>query len=132
MLYEIKLSVTLPDADKATKLHYILDAETHGDAEATGYGLFPGTDVDVFAVFRSDIKEIVNDKTDDTNFYKATVTDIAIGDDGKERETKYRMLVCARDIMEATSLMERQMRQGYDMRLDGIARVRMEDYIKAS
>lgn len=134
MLYEIKLSVekTLDSGEQKTvKEHYICDAELHGDAEKTGFELYPNLQIDVFAVFRSDIKEIINEKEDDKPFYKATVIDVQTDlDTGKEKELKYQMLVCASDIVEATAIMNEYLKQGYDMRLDGIRRVKILDYIK--
>lgn len=131
MLYEIKLSVS--KEDKIAKEHYILDAVNHGDAEKQGYEIYPtGTEIDVFAVFRSDIKEIVNKKEYDKPFFKATVIDVFTDDSGKEKETKYQMLVCAKNIMEATTMMEQYLQQGYDMRLDAIRKVRIVDYLGES
>lgn len=134
MLHEIKLSVekTLDSGEqKMVKEHYICDAELHGEAEKIGYDLYPNTQIDVFAVFRSDIHEIVNEKEDDKPFFKATVIDVQSDlDTGKEKELKYQMLVCASDIVEATAIMNEYIKQGYDMRLDGIRRVKILDYIK--
>lgn len=136
MLYEIKINVEKPDIEGEMKLqkeHYILDAELHGEAEAAGYQLYDGMkgEVDVVAVFRSDIKEIVNEKAEDKPFFKATVVDVTTDDAGKEKELKYFMLVCAKDIVEATDLMQEQLKQGYDMRLDAIRRVKILDYLKS-
>ncbi len=134
MLYEIKLKVekTLDSGEqKEVKEHYIVDAELHGEAETKGYELYPNMTVDVTAVFRSDIREIVNEKEDDKSFFKATVIDVFTDlDTGKEKETKYQMLVCAENIVEATNIMNQHLEQGYDMRLDGIKRVKILDYIK--
>lgn len=136
MLYEIKLNVTRPQDDgamKQVKEHYILDADLHGQAEAAGFSLYAGvsnaTDVDVFAVFRSDIKEIINEKTDDKPFFKATVIDIVTDDNGNEKELKYQVLVCAGDITEANEILGEYLRQGYDMRLDALRRVKINDYL---
>lgn len=134
MLYEIKLNAekTLDSGEqKKVREHYIVDAELHGEAEKIGYELYPNLSIDVFAVYRSDIAEIVNEKEDDKPFFKATVIDVSTDlDSGKEKELKYQMLVCAKDIVEATAIMNEYMKQGYDMRLDGIKRVKIIDYIK--
>lgn len=133
MLYEIKLKVVRPNntgEEKEFKEHYILDAETHGDAEAVGYKLYPDHTVDVFAVFRSDIHEIINEKEDDKPFFKATVVDIMTDDNGKEKEMKYQMLVCAKDITEANAIISEYLRQGYNMRLDSLRRIKIVDYLK--
>lgn len=63
-------------------------------------------------------------------FYKATLIDIFIDDNGNEKETKYYNLVCAKDITEANRLMQEHMRQGLnDMRLDGIVKTKIIDLI---
>lgn len=130
MLYEIRLIVSKPGSDSPTKEHYIADALLHGEAEKTGYELYPNTDVDVISVCRSDIKEIVNAKEEDKPFFKATVIDVVTDDLGREKEMKYQMLVCAKDIADATSIMTEHLKQGYDMRLDAIRRVKILDYIQ--
>lgn len=133
MLYEAKLTVekTLDSGEvKEVKEHFIMDAELHGEAEKIAFELYPNHHIDVFAVFRSDIREIINEKEDDKPFFKATVIDIFTDDNGKEKETKYQMLVCAESVVEATAIMTEYLKQGYDMRLDAIKRVKILDYIQ--
>lgn len=134
MFYEIKLKrkgINAKGEEKEIKEHFILDAETHGDAETQGYALYEGTEVDVFAVFRSGYYEIVNEKEDDKPFFKATVIDTFTDDNGKEKEIKYAMLVCAADLTQAHDIMKEYLKQGYDnMRLDEIKRTKITDYIK--
>lgn len=131
MLYEIKVSHTDLEDGKIKKTHFITDAELHGEAETTGYEQYGAAEQpDVFAVFRSDIREIINDKEDDKPFFRAVVVEVSTDDSGKEHEQKYPMLVCAKDIAEATHLVEQHLQQGYYMRLDALRRVKIADYIK--
>lgn len=135
MLYESKIKVEkiLNNGEqKEVKEHFILDAETFAEAEEITASQYPNNNFDVFAVFRSDIKEIVNQKEDDKPFFKATVCDITTDDLGKEKEIKYSVLVCATDIIDATNFMHEYLKQGYDMRLDGIRRVKIVDYIQSA
>lgn len=134
MLYETKVKIEKNDngEPKEVKEHFILDAETFGEAESITASEYPGMSADVFAVFRSDIKEIVNQKEADKPFFKATVCDTVTDDFGKEKEVKYTVLVCATDIVEATNIMHNYLQQGYNMQLDGIRRVKIVDYIQAS
>ena len=84
----------------------------------------------MFSVARSDIREIINEKEEDKPFFKATVIDVFTDDEtGKEKETKYYMLVCAENVVEATLLVNEYLKQGYNLRLDGIKRVKILDYI---
>lgn len=133
MLFETKITVvkTLPSGEeKDTKEHYILDAELYAEAEKAMYELYPGQSIDVSAIFRSDVREIINEKEEDKPFFKATVVDVVTDDSGKEKETKYQLLVCAEHVAEATELVNKHLRQGYDMRLDAIRRVKILDYLK--
>lgn len=133
MLYEAKIKVekTLDTGEqKEVKEHYILDAELFADAEKKMYELYDGQNIDVFCVFRSDVKEIINNKEEDKPFFKATVIDVFTDEEtGKEKETKYYMLVCAENTVEATLLVNEYLKQGYDLRLDGIKRVKIVDYL---
>ena len=133
MSYEAKIKVekTLDTGEqKEVKEHYILDAELFADAEKKMYDLYDGQNIDVFCVFRSDVKEIINNKEDDKPFFKATVIDVFTDEEtGKEKETKYYMLVCAENTVEATLLVNEYLKQGYDLRLDGIKRVKIVDYL---
>lgn len=134
MLYEAKIKVNREDRHgevKEVKEHYIMDAESHGDAEQRAYGLNGGKVEDVFAVFRSGVYEIVNDKEDDKPFYMASIVQTITDDNGKEKEQKYPVLVCAENLVAATEFMTGYLRQGYDdMRLDAIRKVKIVDYIK--
>lgn len=133
MLYEAKIKVekTLDTGEqKEVKEHYILDAELFAAAEKKMYDLYDGQNIDVFCVFRSDVKEIINNKEEDKPFFKATVIDVFTDEEtGKEKETKYYMLVCAENTVEATLLVNEYLKQGYDLRLDGIKRVKIVDYL---
>ena len=134
MFFEAKLRVekTLDTGEqKEVKEHYIMDAELFAEAEKMMFELYPNQKIDVFSIGRSDIREIINEKKDDKPFFKATVIDVFTDDEtGKEKETKYYMLVCAENTVEATLLVNEYLKQGYNLRLDGIKRVKIVDYIK--
>ncbi len=133
MLFEAKIKVekTLDSGEvKEVTEHYILDAELFAEAEKTMFDQYPNHNIDVFAVFRSKIREIINEKEDDKPFFKAIVTDTFVDEDtGKEKETKYEMLVCATDFTEATAITNEYLKQGYNLRLDEVKRVKIVDYI---
>lgn len=136
MLYEIKVRIPRENRkgeEKVVTEHYILEAETFGEAEERGFKECEYSnkraDSDVVAVFRSAIKEIVNNKEEDKPFFCAKVTDIFTADDGTEKETSYQMLVCATDLMEANTIMAEYLQQGYNMRLDAIRKTKILDYL---
>lgn len=141
MFYEIKLKVEKENSKgemKEVVEHFITDVELFAEAEANGLEQYNGN-CDVISITRSNVVEIVNEKEEDKPFYKATLIDIFIDDNGNEideyvyqrgKETKYYNLVCAKDITEANRLMQEHMRLGLnDMRLDGIVKTKIIDLI---
>ena len=131
MFYEIKLKVQKENAKgemKEVTEHYITDVELFAEAEQSGMELY-NNDCDVFSVIRSKIKEIVNGKQEGEPFFKATVTDTFTDDEGNEKDSKYFVLVCAKDIPEANKIMDEYLKQGFDMKLDGIVKTRILDVI---
>lgn len=138
MFYEIKLKVEKENSKGEMKEvieHFITDVELFAEAEANGLEQYNRLEqyngnCDVFSITRSNVVEIVNEKEEGKPFYKATLIDIFIDDNGNEKETKYYNLVCAKDITEANRLMQEHMRQGLnDMRLDGIVKTKIIDLI---
>ena len=131
MFYEIKLKVEKENSKGEMKEvieHFITDVELFAEAEAKGLEQY--VDCDVISITRSNVVEIVNEKEEGKPFYKATLIDIFIDDNGNEKETKYYNLVCAKDITEANRLMQEHMRQGLeDMRLDAIQKTKIIDLI---
>lgn len=132
MLYEIKLKVkqhTDNGYEKEVVERYITEVEFFADAEAKGMEQYNG-ECDVFAISQSKIIEIVNKKEDDKPFFKATIIKEYTDDAGNEKEMKYPVLVCAKDITEANKLMHDYMRQGLDdMRLDAIQKTKILDVL---
>lgn len=132
MFYEIKLKVEKENSKgemKEVVEHFITDVGLFAEAEANRLEQYNGN-CDVISITRSNVVEIVNEKEEDKPFYKATLIDIFIDDNGNEKETKYYTLVCAKDITEANRLMQEHMRQGLnDMRLDAIQKTKIIDLI---
>lgn len=132
MFYEIKLKVDKENGKgekKEVGEQFYIGDEVFAEAEAKGLEQYNG-DCDVFSITRSKVIEIVNEKEEGKPFYKATLIDIFIDDNGNEKETKYYNLVCAKDITEANRLMQEHMRQGLnDMRLDRIVKTKIIDLI---
>lgn len=133
MYYEIKLKTEKEKENgemKEVAEHFITDVELFAEAECKGMDLY-NNNCDVFSIIRSKISEIVNrtDKTDDNHFFKATIVDVFSDDNGNEKETKYFVLVAAKNIPEANKRMESYLSQGFDMKLDGIVKTKILDVI---
>lgn len=132
MLYEFKVKVERENAKgelKQISEHYIIDGcELFAEVEAKALEEF-GAECDVFAITRSKIKEIVNQNDIDKPFFKATVADVYTDDNGEEKETSYQVLVCGKNVAEATKIIEEYLKTGFDMRLDGIVKTKILDLL---
>lgn len=133
MWYEIKLKTDKPNAKgemKTVTEHYIIpEIDLFCEAEARGLELYNGN-CDLFSIVRSKVREIINEKSEDKPFFKATLTDIYTNDDGSTKELPYIVLVSAQDLKEANKLIEEYMRQGLqDFRLDGIVKTKILDVL---
>lgn len=132
MLYEVKVKVKRENArgeEKEVSEHYIMDnIELFAEAEAKTMEEF-NNECDVFFICRSKIKEIVNQKEIDKPFFKATIVDVITDGNGEEKEIKESVLVCAKDVAEATKLMEDYLKQGFDMSLNGIVKTKILDLL---
>ena len=133
MYYEIKLRTEKENSKgemKEVTEHYITNVELFAEAEQQGMEMY-NNECDVFSIVRSKVSEIVNesDKTDENHFFKATIVDVYTDESGNEKETKYFVLVAAKDIPEANKRMEDYLKQGFDMKLDGIVKTKILDVI---
>lgn len=138
MWYELKLKVNIPDEKtgeyKTKKEHYICNVDLFCECEAKGLALYDhkGASVDVFAISRSNVYEIINeaDKDDGNDFYRATIVAIFIDDNGKEKVTTYNVLIASDNITDATAQANEYMKQGLqDMRLEGIKQTKIKAVI---
>lgn len=127
-MYEVKYSYTTIDNkgnDKVVKNTIICEhAASFGDAEEMAYNFANGeTDLDVIAVKRSSIKEIINRRASDNDkIFTATIVDTCYID-GKDEpvENKYILALYAEDINQAHSIVREYMKQGLnDMELVGL------------
>ena len=135
MYYDIKLSVEkeVPSKNMGTTLkvvteQYICDTDNVGSAFYKVMELY-NNECEVLSVSASKIQEIVNDKVEDKPFFKAKLSDVYTNDEGEEKESQFVVLVCAKDITEAHSLMQEYIKQGYDMQMIGINKTKILDII---
>lgn len=136
MLYEFKLKVNKVNEkgdEKEVTEQFITDVDLFCQAEQKGLEMYASNNMecDVFAISRSKIREIVNEKQDDEFFYKVTLIDIFVDDKGNEKSNKYYVLVSAKDMDDANKKAAEYMKQGLqDMKLDAIAKTKILDLIK--
>lgn len=128
MYYEFKTKrkqLTEKGVEKEVTEHFITDCDLFAEAECKGLEINNG-ECDVIYISRSSIREIVNPSGTAENFFRATLVDIFINDDGTEKETKYHVLINAEDMNEANKKAHEYMKQGMqDMRLDGITKTKI-------
>lgn len=140
MYFEVKLSVEKEVPCKPSKAgatacelkqvneHYICESENALGAYYKANELY-NNKCEVYSIVVSKIKEIVNTKTEDKPFFKATIVDIYLDDEGNEKENKSAVLVCATDVKDATKIMEEYLKQGYNMGLIGVNRTKILDVL---
>lgn len=131
MFFEFKVRVTrnTEKGEKEVTEQYITDCELFAEAEAKGLEITDGKG-DVIAISRSNVREIVNPNVTDKTYYKATIVDIFVNDNGDEKEMKYRVLIAADSVQEATHIAKDYMEQGLqDMRLDGVVKTKILEVV---
>lgn len=136
MYYEMTTKVTRPKDDgteREVTERYITDCLTFEEAERKAMETYAADNAsgDVVAVKRSNVREIVNEGEQKEHYFKATIVDVFIDDNGKEKELRYYVLIRADDLGEATAKANDYMRQGLqDMRLDGIVKTKILELLR--
>ena len=134
MTYEAQITYITRDKngnDRQAKENYIIDnVETFAQVEERLYQEFQDlTDIDVVAIKRSNINEIIKAKT--TEGEKVWVADIMqtyTDDDGAEKEMRYKFALFSMYFETANQYVKEYLKQGYtDMELVGLKRTRFED-----
>lgn len=122
-MYELQINYVTVDNrgnDRNVKENLILEhATSFADAEELGYKYGDGlTDIDVVSIKRSKIKEVLNERGDDSDLiWQAELMDVLHDDDGNEKEIKYKTILFAQSFDSAKAFISEYMRQGYDMSL---------------
>lgn len=135
MIYETKTQYTIIDKngnDKVVKENFLIEeASFFGDAEAQTYKYCDGkTDIDVIAVKRSKIKEIINARADnDEKIFVADIADIRTNDEGEETEIIYKVALFANNFDKAKAVLTEYLKQGYDMQIVGLKCTKFVDTI---
>lgn len=135
MFYEISLkrnAVNESGVKKEVSEKYIIEgAELFCEAEAKALEYFNG-ECNVIAIKQSKIRDFINSKAEEAEqgIYVATVADVFVDDNGKEKEIKYVVAMWSTSVGEADELVGGYLKQGMaDFRIIGVKRTKFVDLI---
>lgn len=133
MFFEITIKRTVMDAngnDKTVNERFITkDCNFFAEAEAKGIEYY-NNEGEVIAIKISNIKEFINERSDDDEWlFLSTIEDVFVDDSG-EKTTKYIVAVFARSFDEASHLTKEYMKMGLnDMSLVAVKKTKIIDLI---
>lgn len=119
-MYEVQINYVTVDNkgnDKNVKVNLVVtNATSFAEAEETGYEYGEGlTNVDVISIKRSKIKEVLNERNNDTDLiWLAELMTLFLDDEGNEKQIKYKTVLFAPTFDGAKAFVAEYMRQGYD------------------
>lgn len=116
-----------------TEAFFVRDCVLWAEAE-TKMLKYYNCENDVVGMAISKVMEVVNEPTDaekmDMFIYRAVIASIYTDDDGNEKEMKYPVLLWAKNIDEAMSVVNNYLRQGLeDMSLVSITKTKIVEVI---
>ena len=136
--YEVKSRRTIIDQksgnDKSiTEAFFVRDCVLWAEAE-TKMLKYYNCENEVVSMALSKVMEVVNEPADtekmDMFIYRAVIASIYTDDDGNEKEMKYPVLLWAKSIDEAMSVVNNYLRQGLeDMSLVSITKTKIVEVI---
>lgn len=119
-MYEVQINYVTVDNkgnDKNVKVNLVVtNATSFAEAEETGYEYGEGlTNVDVISIKRSKIKEVLNERSKETDLiWQAELMTLFCDDEGNEKQIKYKTILFAETFDSAKAFISEYMRQGYD------------------
>lgn len=119
-MYELQINYVTVDNrgnDRNVKENLVLlNATSFAEAEETGYKYGDGlTDIDVVSIKRSKIKEVLNERSKETDLiWQAELMTLFCDDEGNEKQIKYKTILFAQTFDSAKAFVTEYMRQGYD------------------
>lgn len=136
-MYELQINYVTVDNrgnDRNVKENLVLlNATSFAEAEETGYKYGDGlTDIDVVSIKRSKIKEVLNERSKETDLiWQAELMTLFYDDDGNEKQIKYKTILFAPTFDSAKAFVTEYMRQGYDdMSLVSLKLTKFNEVIK--
>jgi len=134
MIYEATITYITRDNngnDKQTKASFIIDnAETFAQVEELMYREFQNlTDIDIIAIKRSNINEIINRCSNvDEKIWLADIVQMFVDENGVEKEMRYKFAFFSLNTDTAFQYVKEYLKQGYtDMELVGLKKTRFQD-----
>lgn len=136
-MYELQINYVTVDNrgnDRNVKENLVLlNATSFADAEEIGYKYGDGlTDIDVVSIKRSKIKEVLNERSKETDLiWQAELMTLFCDDEGNEKQIKYKTILFAETFDSAKAFISEYMRQGYDdMSLVSLKLTKFNEVIK--
>lgn len=136
MIYEGTIQYIAIDENgnyKSAKENYIIEnADLFAEVESKLYEEFKGyTNLDVVAVKRSRIKEIINTRqSEDDLIWLCEIEDVFLTEDGEEKPLRYKILGYSKDFNSAKTLFGEYLKQGYSMNIISIKKTKFEDVLR--
>jgi len=137
MIYEATITYITRDKngnDKQAKESFIVDnVETFAQVEDLLYREFQDlTDIDVVAIKRSNINEIINKCNNvDEKIWLADIVQVFVDENGVEKEMRYKFAFFSLNTDTAFQYVNEYLKQGYtDMELVGLKKTRFQDIFK--
>lgn len=136
MIHEVTIAFTVAGKNgegKTVKEQYLVDNRNlFAEVEDTMYVGFDGyKDLDVIAVKRSRIKEIINTRqSEDDLIWMAELQDTFVDDDGKEKYIKYKVVLYSKTFDTAKAFISEYIKQGYNLALVSLKLTKFEEVLK--
>lgn len=128
---KVKIARTIDNRIKKSIETFVLDCEFFAQAEYTVMQILqpdmeenggPIHEAEVLQIRRSTLKEIATQYQGGRSFI-ATLIDLWVDDNGNEKKLRYKVLLWAEDLSEATDRARQLQREGYDMLIEGVKEV---------
>lgn len=135
MFYETTANYVVIDSkgnDKVVKEKFLIqNCETFASAECMTFEYLDGqTNLDVTNIKRSNVKEVINQRSNaDERIYLADVSDTQTNDEGEEVELVYKVILYAKDTNSALSEVNKYLKQGFDMAVVGLKKTKFEEIL---
>ena len=136
MIHEVTIAFTVAGKNgegKTVKEQYLVDnCNLFAEVEDAMYVGFDGyKDLDVIAVKRSRIKEIINTRqSEDDLIWMAELQDTFVDDDGKEQYIKYKVVLYSKTFDTAKAFISEYIKQGYNLALVSLKLTKFEEVLK--
>lgn len=136
MIHEVTIAFTVAGKNgegKTVKEQYLVDNRNlFAEVEDAMYVGFNGyKDLDIIAVKRSRIKEIINTRqSEDDLIWMAELQDTFVDDDGKEKYIKYKVVLYSKTFDTAKAFISEYIKQGYNLALVSLKLTKFEEVLK--